>query len=136
MTRLYARDTESNIFDSATITLFINQAINRCKQFNVFKTTNNLSALTDTVTLIPPEYQYILALFASARLFDIDQRFHEGSDKRNEFEYYFGQLVEEIQCGTITILDAFDEPIVDNTDSIDYVVDEYYGATVVEDTGV
>ena len=97
MARVYTRDIESNIFDSATITLFINQALNRCKQFNVFKTTNNLSALTDTVTLIPIEYQYILALFASSRLFDVDQRFHEGSDKRNEFEFYFNQLIEELE---------------------------------------
>lgn len=133
LTRVYTRDVDSNIFDTATITLFINQSIDRIKQFNVFKTMTKLSALTDEVKLMPSEYHYLLALFASSRLFDIDQRYSEGSDKRNEFEYYYGQLIEEIQCGTVVILNDLLIPIIDTTDAIDYVTDEYYGSTVVEE---
>jgi len=133
MTRLYTRDTDSRLFADSDIKLFLNQAINRCKQYPIFKQMRALSSLTDFPILLPDEYQYMLALYASSRLFDIDERFFEGTEKRNEFEYVFGELITAIESGSIVISDTDDVGVTNTTNAIEYITDAYFNTSSVEE---
>lgn len=126
MTRVYARDNNSYMFTDTTISMFINQAIDRLKQYKVFNGMKKLVHSSDVVTHVPEEYQYILALFAASRCFDIDERFYEGTEKRNEFEYYLSELISDVQAGNITISDGEGNAVEDTENAIEYVVDTYF----------
>ena len=86
MTRLYCRDNNSYVFTDVQIKLFLNQAIDRIKQYKVFLGMKKLVNPYDVPNLLPEEYHYMLALFAASRCYDMDERFYEGIEKRNEFE--------------------------------------------------
>ncbi len=134
MTRIYARDNNSFMFSNAVISMFINQAIDRIKQYKIFANMPYLENDTDIVTYLPRPYHYILALFAASRCYDTDERFYEGTEKRNEFEITLDNLIEEIECGNITILDD-NGVAVENSTTIDHITDVYFVATNSDDDG-
>lgn len=125
MTRLYARDKKSRLFDDEDIILFLNQGIDRMKQFYLFEGIPYLKEPEDELEFVPPQYHYLLALFASSRLFDMDERFFEGTNKRNEFEQLFAELTSSIESGEIFLDYASYEDLPNVAD--DYVIDEYFG---------
>jgi len=129
MTRLYARDNNSYVFSDGMIKLFINQAIDRIKHYKVFLDMPYLSDSTDEPVYLPPQYHYMLALFAASRCFDHDERHYEGVEKRNEFEQLLADMIAEIQCGNLTITDAEGNPVEDGSTYIEYVKDEYFDFT-------
>lgn len=136
MTRVYARDNNSFMFTDANITMFLNQAIDRLAQYPIFKNMPYLSTEEPNVYFLPRQYHYILALFASARCYDSDERFYEGTEKRNEFEQFMDNMLAEIESGNLIIYDK-DGIVVENTANyMDYVTDEYYGATTTTEEGV
>ena len=128
--RFYTRDNDSMLFDEETIKSLINEGIDRVRQYNVFKGMTKLSAPENIPALLPDNYHYILALFASSRMFDADERFHEGTEKRNEFEYALGTLIDDIQSGTIVITDSLGNVVTDKTVAKEYVTDEYFNVNV------
>jgi hypothetical protein len=132
-TRLFTRDTFSNVFLEADIVTFINQGISRVRQYKPFRTMPYLSAKGESPVILPEPYHYLLPLFAAARLFDMDERFSEGTEKRNEFEYYFADLIGEIQAGNVELTDGTGTAIDDTTNVIDYVTDTYFGGTTEEE---
>lgn len=129
MTRTYCRDNNSYVFTEANIKMFINQAIDRIRQYKIFGDMPYLNTKTDEVTFIPEQYQYLLALFAAHRCYDTDERFYEGIEKRNEFEQAFSDLINEIEAGNVTITDAEGETLSDDDlpNYIEYVKNEYFG---------
>lgn len=129
MTRIYCRDNNSYVFTEANIKMFINQAIDRIRQYKIFGDMPYLNTKTDEVTFIPEQYQYLLALFAAHRCYDTDERFYEGIEKRNEFEQAFSDLINEIEAGNVTITDAEGEALSDDDlpNYIEYVKNEYFG---------
>lgn len=129
MTRAYCRDNNSYVFTEANIKMFINQAIDRIRQYKIFGDMPYLNTKTDEVTFIPEQYQYLLALFAAHRCYDTDERFYEGIEKRNEFEQAFSDLINEIEAGNVTITDAEGEALSDDDlpNYIEYVKNEYFG---------
>lgn len=127
MTRTYTRDNNSYVFTEANIKMFINQAIDRIRQYKVFGDMPYLNNKTDSVSFIPEPYQYIIALFAAHRCYDTDERFYEGIEKRNEFEQVFSDLINEIEAGNIVIADAQGEVQDDMPNYIEYVKNEYFG---------
>lgn len=132
LTKVYTRDTDSRIFTDADIRMFINQGIDRIKQYNVFESMEYLSNLSDTPKLLPSMYHYILALFSASRLFDTDERFYEGTEKRNEFEQVFADVVDRIENGSLIITDESGSVIDNTTNVIDHVVDVYFKGVIVE----
>lgn len=126
MTRLYARDQNSFMFSDDIIKTFLNQAIDRIKQYAVFLDMPYLNRSSDVVKFIPRHYHYILALFASSRCYDMDERFYEGTEKRNEFEFYFENLISDIEGGNVIILDGDGNEVENTTGVTDYVVDVYF----------
>lgn len=127
LTRVYCRDNNSYLFSNSVIKIFLNQAIDRIKQYKVFRDMPYLESKSDTVKFIPRHYHYILALFASSRCYDIDERFYEGTEKRNEFEQTFAELVAEIESGNVIIQDADGNDVENTTNYIEYITDEYFG---------
>ena len=126
MTRMYCRDNNNYVFTNSQIRLFLNQAIDRIKQYKVFNGMSHLENDEDTVKLLPEPYHYMLALFAASRCYDMDERFYEGVEKRNEFEGLLEELISEIQSGNLEIIDSDGNVVEDGTTYIDYVKDEYY----------
>ena len=136
-TSLYCRDNTSYVFTDVQIKLFLNQAIDRIKQYKVFLGMKKLVNPDDVPNLLPEEYHYMLALFAASRCYDMDERFYEGVEKRNEFESLLDSLIADIQAGNIIITDTDDEgnPVIveDGTIYIDYVKDEYFSSKTEDD---
>lgn len=129
MSRVYARDDDGIMWSDDVVKMFVNQGIDRIKQFKLFNGEQYLEEDDDTPIFLPREYHYLLALFCSSRLYDIDERFFEGTQKRNEFEQTFEELLSEINNGSIVIDNASKENIPSYSE---YVVDTYYGGTSTE----
>ena len=127
MTRTYTRDNNSYVFTESNIKMFINQAIDRIRQYKVFGDMPYLNARTDKVSYLPEPYQYIIALFAAHRCYDTDERFYEGIEKRNEFEQAFSDLINEIESGNIIIADSEGTAVEEMPNYIEYVKNEYFG---------
>lgn len=132
LTKLYVRDKNGYMFTSDECKLFINQGIDRLLQHPIFKGMVHLEVPEDIPIILPEQYHYILALFASSRLYDIDERFFEGTQKRNEFEQLFNDLVNQVEDGMLELKDGDGNPL--NVSDMyewfkDYVVDEYYSNT-------
>ena len=124
--RLYTRDNNSYMFSDSMVTLFINQAIDRIRQYKYFVNMKHLSSKEDEPNLLPSQYHYMLALFASSRCFEHDERFYESVEKRNEFESLLDSLISDVQLGNIVLIDEDGNAIKDDTSCIDYVVDAYF----------
>lgn len=127
MTRTYCRDNNSYVFTVSNIKMFINQAIDRVRQYKVFGDMPYLNNESDEVSFLPEQYQYLLALFAAHRCYDTDERFYEGIEKRNEFEQAFSDLINEIEAGNVTISDGEGTVKDDLPNYIEYVKNEYFG---------
>lgn len=125
-TRLYARDNNSYMFSDTMIKTFINEGIDRVAQYKVFSKTPHLEDRTDELKCIPGPYHYMLALFAASRCFDTDERFYEGTEKRNEFESLLNDLLSEIQAGNLTIVDGNGNDVEDGSVYTDHVRDVYF----------
>jgi hypothetical protein len=65
-------------------------------------------------------------------LFDTDERFYEGTDKRNEFEEVFANIVERIENGTLTITDENGFAVDNTMSAIDHVADVYFKGVITE----
>lgn len=126
MTHIFARDTNNYVFTDTYIDMFLNQAIDRLRQYKIFEGMSYLEYSDDEVTLLPSQYHYMLALFAASRCFDIDERFYEGVEKRNEFESLLDDLIADIQAGNIVITDSEGNNVKDDTNYIEYVTDVYF----------
>ena len=130
MTRQYCRDTNSYVFSDTQIKLFLNQGIHRLRQYKAFIGMKELVNLADVPNILPEQYHYMLALFSASRCYDIDERFYEGVEKRNEFESLLDDLIAEIQSGNLLLTDVDEDgnvvPVEDGTNYIEYIKDEYF----------
>lgn len=126
MTRVYCRDNNANMFTDTNIIMFLNQGIDRLRQYKVFQNMPYVSNSSDEITYLPEQYHYLLALFASSRCYDTDERFYEAIEKRNEFEASFSELINEIENGNIIISDESGNIIEAFQNYTDYVRDVYF----------
>lgn len=126
MTRVYCRDNNTHMFTDDNIKMFLNQGIDRLRQYKVFDKMSYLENNDDVVNFLPSQYHYLLALFASSRCYDTDERFYEGIEKRNEFESAFSDLINEIENNNVIITDDDGATVDDKPNYIDYVVDKYF----------
>lgn len=126
MARLYARDSNAQMFKDVVVTAFVNQGIQRIRQYKIFEGMTELSNDGDIPALLPLQYHYMLALFAASRCFEMDERYYESVERRNEFESLLETIIGEIQAGNLLITDGDGQNIEDSTCVIDYIVDEYF----------
>ena len=76
----------------------------------------------------------MLAIFAASRCYDIDERFYEGVEKRNEFESLLDDLLAEIHAGNIVIYDEEGNIIEDTANYMDVVTDVYFKGGAEDET--
>ena len=134
MTHIYARDTNGYVFPEDYIDMFINQAIDVLRQYPLFRGMKYLEESSDEPNLLPPNYHYMLAIFAASRCYDIDERFYEGVEKRNEFESLLDDLLAEIHAGNIVIYDEEGNIIEDTANYMDVVTDVYFKGGAEDET--
>lgn len=137
MTRTLSRDTNGYMFDNEMVTDFINQGIDRLRQTPIFKNMEHLVNPTDVPKLLPSQYHYLLAIFASSRCFEFDERHYEGVDRRNEFESLFDDLMAQVESGNQDIIQkandgggtgdgTYVDKVLETACYIDYVTDKYF----------
>lgn len=103
----------------------INEAIDRVTIIPQFADMIYLNADADIPIRLPSNFHYLLAIYACARAFDMDERFYEGTQKMNEFETKLDELQRLIEEGKVVIKDGDGEAITD-TSAIDYIKDVYF----------
>lgn len=132
--RILTRDLTGSIFREHDIVDFINEGINRFVQvIPELKDLEELNNNTDVPSLIPKQYQHLLAVYATSRCFGQDERHYQASNLMNEFEVKLDELKMNIENGTIAILDG-DGNVVENDIPIDYVdLKPYWGSGAVVD---
>ena len=126
MTHTLARDTNGYVFPQDTVDMFINMAIDVLREYPVFADMKPLELATDVPNYLPPRYHYLIALYASSRCFDMDERFYEGTEKRNEFEQKLDDLIADIEAGNITIYDDEGNEVKNTYIASDEVIDDYF----------
>ena len=129
LSRLHTRDLDSALFENSTCTIYINEGIDRLRQWKPLRGMTYLKFSNDEPIILPSEYHYLLSLWCSSRCFDYDERFYEATEKRDEFENAFAQFRADVECGTITLVDGDGNPIDLSTDGdciIDHVKDVYF----------
>lgn len=123
-----SRDSGDYIFTEKMLENFINEGIDRLKQTIVFKDMVHLESKYDEPIILPEQYHYILALYASSRCMEYDERHYEALDKRNEFENLLTQLLADIQAERIEkgVTEEGETEYLNDGFYRDYVKDEYF----------
>lgn len=126
--RSITRDFTSSIFREADIINFIDEGIDRFKQ--VLPELTGLTYLyqkTSEPSLIPSQYQHLLAVYSASRCFGQDERHYQASNLMNEFEIKLNEFKLAVENGEITLTDG-DGNAIEITNVVDYVdLEEYWG---------
>jgi len=136
--RSITRDFSNSIFREQDIVDFINEGINRFKQ-RIPELNGMLKLISpaQSVNLLPDEYQELLAIFASSRCYFQDERSYQATTLMNEFEVKLEEFQNDVEAGTIIIVDPGTDLPVEVTNNIDYVDNEpYWGVSYDLDDGV
>ena len=75
LSRLHTRDLDSALFENSTCTIYINEGIDRLRQWKPLRGMTYLKFSNDEPIILPSEYHYLLSLWCSSRCFDYDERF-------------------------------------------------------------
>lgn len=136
--RSLTRDFSNSIFREQDIIDFLNEGINRFKQLiPELRGINKLLANQQEVNLIPEEYQHLLAVYATSRCFNQDERHYQATTYMNEFEIKLDELKESIMNGDITITDENGNSLEVGKGSVDYVnLESYWGIRTHDEEGV
>lgn len=127
-TRRYVRDVAGKRFPLAELDDYINEGVDRLRSYVTLSKMPYVND-TDEISYLPEQYQYILALYASSRCFEVDHDFYQAEQKRNEFENTFADLIAKIENDEIKIYDEQNVEITTSINPIDYVVDIYFNTT-------
>lgn len=136
--RSLTRDFSNSIFREQDIIDFLNEGIDRFKQLiPELRGINKLLANQQEVNLIPEEYQHLLAVYATSRCFNQDERHYQATTYMNEFEIKLDELKESIMNGDITITDENGNSLEVGKGSVDYVnLESYWGIRTHDEEGV
>jgi hypothetical protein len=125
------RDTAGKRFDDATLKGFLDEAADRVRTYSVF---DNMPYADDAaeVSYLPLKYHYLLAVYASSRLFELDNDYYQAVQRMNEFEHKFSELIDLIEAGEITIKDATGTDVANKAKATDTVTDVYFNTTATD----
>ena len=133
MTHSYTRDTNGYVFQDYDIDIYINQAIDRIRQYPIFRNMPYLHNDNDEPSYVPPHYHYMLALFSASRCYDIDERFYEGTNKRNEFETLLDDLIAEVEAGMQPIYDENGVEVENPANYTDEIRNVYHTSSIKDE---
>lgn len=100
------RDESNTIYSKSFIGDQINEAIDRTKQ--LVPELRNMTYLlvdTDSLVLMPEEYQHLISIYACARCYEVDERHYEANKYMNEFEIKINNIRDSIASGELIITD-------------------------------
>lgn len=104
--RSITRDLSNSIFREQDITAFINEGIDRFKQYiPEFSNMDYLYENTSTPTHLPSQYHHLLAVYCCSRCFSQDERHYQATTMMNEFETKLEELKAAIDGGSVVIID-------------------------------
>lgn len=123
-------DKDSSIYERDDIVSYVNEAIDRMKDIYVFQNEVYLSDNLDELDIIPTQYQYLLAVYATARCFSLDEQYYQATTFMNEFEVKRQEMIDAIESGELTVTDSLGVAITFDYES-DAVENVYfdYGST-------
>lgn len=125
--RALTRDFSNSIFREEDVIDFINEGIERFQQ--VVPQLEGLPYLLSNdsePTMIPSRYQHLLAVYATSRCFNQDERHYQASTYMNEFETKLDEMKSKIEAGEVEIIDPeTGEPVIVEH-APDYVTDTYF----------
>jgi hypothetical protein len=125
-TKSHLRDFGLTAFREIDVVRYINEGIERVVQIiPQFEGMVALEYDTQEPIILPKAYHHLLAVYASARLFAQDDRFHQSATLMNEFEVKLAGLYEDLISGDVIAYDG-DGNEIDFSSKSDYVKNEYY----------
>lgn len=127
-TRVYTRDFTGSIYRESDIDIFLKEGFNRFSIIPEFISLTYPASKSDSVTLIPDQYQYLLSIYASSRCLFQDEQDYRAGTLMNEFESKLEELKALIEGGSI-VIKGLDGLPIETSSSNDYVVDVYFDKT-------
>lgn len=136
--RSLTRDFTNSIFRENDIVDFINEAIDRFRQaIPQLKNMKHLLTPTSEPSMLPEQYQHLLAVYAAARCFSQDERHYQATTLMNEFEVKLEEMRSLVESGQIVIVDPTTGEAIEDEYAVDYVdLRPYWGKTRLDDEGV
>lgn len=136
--RSLTRDFTNSIFRENDIVDFINEAIDRFRQaIPQLKNMKHLLTPTSEPSMLPEQYQHLLAVYAAARCFSQDERHYQATTLMNEFEVKLEEMRSLVESGQIVIVDPTTGEAIEDEYAVDYVdLRPYWGKTRLDDEEV
>jgi hypothetical protein len=120
------RDFGLTAFREIDVVRYINEGIERVIQIvPQFDDMVELTYDTQSPIVLPKAYHHLLSVYASARLFAQDDRFHQSATLMNEFEIKMAGMYEDLMSGDLIAYDV-DGNEIDFSRPPDYVRNEYF----------
>lgn len=125
--RSMTRDFSGSVFRDTDVFMYLNEGIDRFKQvIEELKAQTYLNQPNDEPSMIPEQYQSLLALYSTSRCFGQDDRHYQAGTYMNEFETKLQELSAKIESGEVEIIDPVTgEPITSEAKD-EYVRDNYF----------
>lgn len=127
--RAVTRDLSNSIFREQDIVAFINEGIDRFKQY--IPQLSKMSYLVENGTVpdyLPAQYHHLLAIYCSSRCFSQDERHYQSTTMMNEFETKLEELKAAIDGGYVIIIDPETGESVEEDGYVEYVnLEPYWG---------
>lgn len=119
--RSIARDLSNSIFREQDIISFINEGIDRFRQYiPEFADMDYLYENTSEPSYLPTQYHHLLSVYSCSRCFSQDERHYQATTMMNEFETKIEELKAAIDGGSVIIKD----PTTGESISTEYATDQ------------
>ena len=133
--RAITRDLSNSIFREQDIVAFINEGIDRFKQY--IPELINMGYLYENTAIpqyLPTQYHQLLAVYCCSRCFSQDERHYQATTMMNEFETKLEELKAAIDGGTVTVIDPTTGVAVETENQVDQVtLEPYWGYKQIGD---
>ncbi len=104
--RSNVNDLNENIFKKAMIDNYINEGVDRMRNSMYFKDMIYLTNSADVPIILPSQFHHLLAVYATSKCHESDERHFQSGTRMNEFEDKFLQLISAIENGEVVLYDA------------------------------
>ena len=120
--RSVTRDFSNSIFREQDIVDFINEGVDRFRQYiPELASMIYLDTRDSEPILLPTQYHHLLSVYSASRCFSQDERHYQATTLMNEFETKLDELKSNIESGQIVIVDATTGETITATFEPDYV---------------
>lgn len=103
--RSNVNDLNENIFKKAMINDYINEGIDRLRNSMYFKDMVYLVNSIDVPIILPDRFHHLLAIYATSKCHENDERHFQAGVRMNEFEDKFLQLISAVENGEVVLYD-------------------------------